>query len=469
MERQQITPIARPFPLVLLFEPMIAHRPNVLASSSLPTIVLNFNKFLQSKSVQLVVASFFLSNLFPSSLDAQEWPHWRGPNRNDKSSETGLLTEWPKDGPTQTWLYKDAGRGFAGFSVVGDRLFTLGQRDDKQYAICLDASTGKETWRTEISGSYTEQFGDGPRSTPAVDGKHVYVMCANGTLACLEFETGKSVWQIKMQDFGGTIPQWGYAESPMVDGDLVVCTPGGEQGAMLAVNKLTGEKVWQTKPVTVQVDNETSPPAKAHYSSILPITWNDKRQYVQLTVFAVIGVDAADGTILWQEYWPGRIAVIPSPIFDDGQIYVTSGYAIGSKLIQLEPDHKVKELWFTKAMMNHHGSVILHEDHFYGSSERGFVCQKRSDGKIAWANRKIRKGAVLYAEGLFYHVQEDDGRVRLFSATPTGPESKGSFVLSPQSEQRRGGKVWVHPVISNGRLFLRDQEYIYCYDIKQAK
>jgi outer membrane protein assembly factor BamB len=236
---------------------------------------------------------------------------------------------------------------------------------------------------------------------------------------------------------------------------------------MLAVNKLTGEKVWQSEAVTVELDGESSPPAQAHYSSILPITWNEKRQFVQLTVFAIIGVDARDGKLLWKEYWPGRIAVIPSPIFDAGQIYVTSGYAIGSKLIQLETDQKVKELWFTKAMMNHHGGVVLVDDHFYGSSERGFVCQKRSDGKLAWVERRIGKGAVLHAEGLFYHVQESDGKVRLFSANQIdGPESKGSFVLEPQSNLRKQGKIWVHPVISNGKLFLRDQQYIYCFDIK---
>jgi outer membrane protein assembly factor BamB len=420
------------------------------------------------KATRLVLTSLLVC-FYAAGVQAQEWPHWRGPERNDRSSENGLMKEWPKDGPPLKWLYKDAGRGFAGFSIVADRLFSMGQHEDKQYAFCLDASTGKEIWRTELSEAFKEQFGDGPRSTPTVDGKFVYCMTAVGTLACLELETGQRIWQIKMQDFGGAIPQWGYAESPLVDGDLVVCTPGGAQGAMLAVNKVTGEKVWQSAPVTTQVDNETSPPAKAHYSSILPITWNDKRQFVQLTVLAIIGVDAEDGTILWQEYWPGRIAVIPSPIFDKGQIFVTSGYGIGSKLIQLEAEHQVKELWFTRTMMNHHGGVVLLDDHFYGSSERGFVCQKRSDGKIAWANRKIRKGALVYADGHFYHVQEDDGRVRLFTANATQPESKGSFVLAPQSKSRKGGKVWVHPVIANGRLFLRDQEFIYCYDIKQPK
>jgi outer membrane protein assembly factor BamB len=420
---------------------------------------------IQPRFLGLLVWLFMGNSL--GALPAQDWPHWRGPNRDDKSSETGLLQTWPEGGPKRIWLNEHAGKGYAGLAVVDDRLYTMGLEDDSEFAICLNASTGEEIWRQNLGNAFREGHGDGPRSTPSIDDEHLYVMAAMGTLACLKVENGEIVWQTRMQDYGGKLPTWGFAESPLVDGDLVVCTPGGQTGTLLALNKLTGEKVWQSAAVVTEVDGSVTPPADAHYSSILPITWNGQRQYVQLTVLAVIGVDAKDGTVLWKSEWPGRIAVIPSPIFDSGQVYVSSGYGIGSKLIELKDDHTVAELWFTKTIMNHHGGVILVDDHFYGSSDRGgFVCQDREEGKMKWGNRKIGKGAVIYADGLFYHVQENDGKVFLFSASPEGSSLKGSFVLEPQSAERKKGKVWVHPIIANGRLYLRDQNYIYCFDIK---
>lgn len=418
-------------------------------------------------STRILPALLFLSSWAPfSATSAQDWPQWRGPDRNDISPETGLLKTWPEGGPTRLWLNQNAGKGYAGLAIANGRLYTLGLEDKTEFVLCLDAMTGEEVWRKALGGSFSDSFGDGPRSTPSIDGNRAYVMSSIGILACLSLDRGEIDWQVQMKDFGGSIPQWGYAESPLVDGDLVICTPGGTKGTILALNKQTGETVWQSKPIQVTVDELTSPPAKAHYASILPITWNGKRQYVQLTEVAVVGIDAVDGTILWQSEWPGRIAVIPSPIFDKGQVYVTSGYGIGSKLIDLKPDHQVSEVWFTKTMMNHHGSVVLVNDHFYGSSERGFVCQDRATGKAKWVNRKIGKGALIYADGLFYHVQEDNGKVLLFSANEQGSSLKGSFVLDPQSEDRKQGKVWVHPIIANGRLYLRDQEYIYSFDVK---
>jgi outer membrane protein assembly factor BamB len=431
-----------------------------LVTATLKKIMLKF------RGLALCVISFSL--FFGLSIDsrAQDWPHWRGPNRNDISPETGLLATWPEGGPTRIWLNQNAGKGYAGLAVVNGRLYTMGLAEKSEFALCLDALTGEEIWRRPLGASFTDSYGDGPRSTPSIDGNRAYLMTSIGALACLNLDDGEVLWQIKMRDFGGTIPQWGYAESPLVDGDFVVSTPGGPQGTMLALNKMTGEKVWQTEPVTVTLDETTSPPAKAHYSSILPITWNEERQFVQLTELAVIGVGAKDGKILWKSEWPGRIAVIPSPIFDRDQVYVTSGYGIGSKLIQLQPDNSVSELWFTRAMMNHHGSVVLLNDCFYGSSERGFVCQDRETGKAKWGVRSIGKGALIHADGLFYHVQEDDGKVLLFAVNDQGVSLKGSFVLKPQSEDRKRGKVWVHPIIANGRLYLRDQQYIYCFDIR---
>ena len=159
--------------------------------------------------------------------------------------------------------------------------------------------------------------------------------------------------------------------------------------------------------------------------------------------------------------------MIPSPIFDGGEVYATSGYGVGSKLVKIEDDNTLTDLWYSKDMQNHHGGVIKIGDYFYGSSAQAFVCQNRIDGKMMWSDRKIKKGALTYADGLFYHVQEDDGKVLLISADEHSHQIQGSFVLSPQTKLRKpAGKIWVHPVIARGKLYLRDQEMIYCYDVK---
>ncbi len=397
-----------------------------------------------------------------SLLSADDWPFWRGPDRNDKSNETGLLSEWPEGGPEVEWINKESGLGYAGFSVVGSDLFTLGLEDDSEFALCLDANTGKEKWRTPLAGRYQNAWGDGPRSTPTVDGDHVYFMTGQGTLACLNRADGKEVWSIEMKDFGGEVPQWGYAESPLVDGDHVICTPGGNQTTMVAVDKQSGTTVWKTEAIAIG----DSGPRKAHYSSILPAEIHGKKQYVQLLERGVVGIDPENGNVLWKHPFPGRTAVIPSPLVFDNQVYVTAGYGAGSKLLKISPENEVTEVWFTKGMENHHGSVVKIGDHIYGYSSRTFNCQSIEDGERVWAERRIEKGALAYADGLVYYVQKGDGRVMLLDVSPESAKVKGSFTLDPQTKRRSNrGAIWVHPVIANGKLYLRDQEIIICYDI----
>ncbi|MEM9942376.1 MAG: PQQ-binding-like beta-propeller repeat protein [Planctomycetota bacterium] len=400
-----------------------------------------------------------------------DWPHWRGPERNDISNETGLLKKWPESGPDKVWTFKNAGLGYAGIAVVGDQLFTMGTEEDKEFALCLSATDGKELWRTQIAqggsrGRATPGWGDGSRSTPSVDEDRVYFLSANGTLACLKTADGSEVWDASMEDYGGSIPSWGFAESPLVDDGKVICTPGGDQGTILALDKMTGKMVWQSEPVRKDMDGTLSSPAKAHYSSLLPIELNGKKQYVQLLTLAVVGLDAETGSLLWQSDWPGRTAVIPSPIFFDGKVYVTSGYGVGSKLIDISSGN-ADDQWMSKAMVNHHGGVIKVGNYCYGSSDRkGWVCQDLSDGKMVWNDKKISKGSVTYADGMFIHVEENDGEVLLIDANESSHEIVSRFVMEPQTTRdRKKGKVWVHPVVASGKLFVRDQDVILCYDI----
>ncbi len=403
---------------------------------------------------------FDLSVSNAATLD--DWPHWRGPQRDDISRESDLLEKWTSEGPKQLWVNQKCGLGYAGISIVGDSLFTMGVEDDQEFALCLNAETGKEIWRVNLGPRFNNQWGDGPRSTPSVDGEYVYCFTANGNLACLKSKDGSLVWEQKMSDFGGAVPYWGYAESPLVSDEQVVCTPSGpDSPAMIAFDKLTGKPIWRSDFQLGENENKA-------YSSIVPAELNGKKQYIQLTLNNLIGVSAADGKLLWKSEWPGRVAVIPSPILDENQVYVTSGYSVGSKLVEIEQGGSVKELWFNKVMKNHHGGAILVDDHVYGYSDQaGWICQNKADGKMVWNDKTIKKGAITYADGLFYHLQEGDGEVVLIKADTKGLEERGRFKLTPQSERRKAdGMIWMHPVISDGKLYLRDQEIICCYDIR---
>src|ERR1041384_1324554 len=385
-----------------------------------------------------------------TSVFAADWPQWRGPNRDDISTETGLLKQWPAAGPNLVWVFKDAGLGYSSYSIVGGKLYTQGLRGDMEFLICIDIKTGRQIWATGIGPVLKEQRGDGPRGTPTVDVDRVYSMSGQGYLICTDAATGKELWKVKMSDFGGKTPHWGYTESPLVDGKQVVCTPGGAQGTLLALDKMTGKKLWQT------ADWTDAP----QYSSPVLATISGARQYVQLTMQHVAGVDAASGKVLWQSDWPGKTAVIPTPIVKGNQVYIASGYAVGCKLVNIGPGNAPTDAWQNTVMVNHHGGVILFGDHLYGHSDKGgWTCQDWKTGDAVWADKTFGKGAVHVADGMLYCVEESSGNVVLAEASPKGWKEHGRFKLTPQSTQRSSqGKVWTHPVVSDGKLYLRDQE-----------
>jgi len=401
----------------------------------------------------------YLCVLTMSSM-AQDWPQWRGPNRDDISQAKGLLKKWPDGGPKQLWINKNSGLGYSGFAIVKDRLYTMGlelegDRQAKCFVLCLDANDGKEIWRTPVDTRYTNGWGDGPRCTPTVDGEQIFVLTAKGKLVCLSVKDGKQVWSRTMSEFGGEVPRWGYSESVLVDGDKVLCTPGGKKGAVVAVNRKDGRSIWQS---TDFIEN-------AHYSSIIKVTSGMQDQYVQLTPQKLVGL-SMDGKTLWTSKWRGRIAVIPTPIFEDGHVYVTSGYEAGSKLVSIK-DNEAVDKWDNRIMKNHHGGVILVGDHLYGYSDRrGWTCQAWENGDAIWDDKTLGKGAIGYAEGHLYCQDEKTGKVMLVPATPNGWNVVGELEVSPLSENRKpSGRIWVHPTIANGKMYLRDQEMIYCYDI----
>jgi outer membrane protein assembly factor BamB len=335
----------------------------------------------------------------------------------------------------------------------------MGTRGDDAYLFCLDTRNGSELWATRIVAKYDNDWGDGPRSTPTVDGDRVYGLTGGGTLICCRLDSGQELWRTTMQDLGGKTPTWGYSESVLVDGDLVLCTPGGSAGAVAALDKLTGKLVWQSSELS----------DGAHYSSIIKFTPHGNPQYVQLLEKRLVGLAAEDGRKLWEVPWNGRVAVIPTPLAHENLVYATAGYGAGCVLVEIDSHNDASEVYRNNLMKNHHGGVVRLGDHVYGHSDGvGWLCQDFRTGEQVWRERSdFGKGAIGYADGMLYCLEEDTGTVVLIEASAEGWNETGRFTLEPQSDQRsQRGKIWVHPVIVGGTLYLRDQELLYAFDVR---
>jgi outer membrane protein assembly factor BamB len=399
--------------------------------------------------------------LSEAASESADWPEWRGAGRTDRSPDTGLLKSWPVGGPKLNWVFKDAGLGYAGYAVVGDRLYTMGLRGDQELLLAVDTRNGSEVWHAAAGPKYPNGWGDGPRMTPTVHDGLVYALGGQGLLICANAKDGKIVWQKSLvADLGGKLQSWGYTESPLIVGNRVIVTPGGPKGTLAALDRKTGSLLWQGSELTDEVQ----------YASPILITHSGKQQIVQLVTKHFFGTDPETGKVLWQSDFPGRVAVIPTPIYHDGIVYVTAGYGIGCKAVKLAADGNSAETLYenNKVMKNHHGGVVLVDGHLYGHSDgSGWVCQELATGKEVWVHRGFGKGATHYADGMLYCVDEKSGEVVLAEVSPKAWSEKGRFRLDPLSTQRnRRGGIWPHPVVVGGKLYLRDQEFLFCFDVK---
>ncbi len=399
--------------------------------------------------------------IMPTTLGAVEgpWPQWRGPNRDDISPETDLLQSWPEKGPEKIWAFKECGIGYAGPAIAGDRLYILGSRNNQETLLCLSASNGKEIWASPVGPEYENDWGNGPRATPTVEGEFVYAIGAHGDLICFRVKDGSQVWSKSMLDLGGEVPNWGYSESPLIHGEKLLYTPGGEQGAIVALDKTSGDLIWQSEQLT----------DTAHYSSIVVQQRGGKTMGVQLLQSQLVGFDVDNGGVLWTVPWPGRVAVVPTPVFWQDCVYVTAGYGCGCMLVRVDDKLQAEVVYDNKLISNQHGGVILREDHIFGYADsKGWTCQDIATGKKVWLERdELDKGAITYADNRFYCIGEDTGDVALIAASTEGWQQHGRFTLAPQSELRKPrGRVWTHPVVADGRMYLRDQELLYCYNVQ---
>ncbi len=409
--------------------------------------------------LRLTIGCACALTLISTLCQADDWPQWRGPNRDGLSPETGLLQQWPQGGPKLVWKATGLGEGFSTVSVVGDRIFTTGEKGGVSYVHSLNRADGKLLWSTPLGKAGAPGWGGftGPRGTPTVDGDLLYVMGQFGELACLKTADGAKVWDKHMsKDFGGERPEWGYSESVLIDGDQAVCTPGGSKGAIVALDKRTGRVLWQTKDFT----------DPAHYSSLVCAEIAGARQYVQLTADSVAGV-APDGQVLWRIERKGKTAVIPTPIVKGNKVYVTSGYGAGSNLFEVERAGgklQARQVYAERSIASHHGGAVLVGNHVYGYCDsRGWVCQELATGRLTWTEkRQVGKGSVVYADGRLYLRAEDDGIVALIEATPDGYKETGRFVQPGFGKP----KTWPHPVVAGKKLYLRDQDQLLCYDVQ---
>jgi outer membrane protein assembly factor BamB len=405
------------------------------------------------------VASLLLAFSLAQAQDRHEWPQWRGADRDGLSKEKGLLKEWPASGPNLLWKTTDLGTGFSGLSVVKGTIFTMGDIDGACQLMAFAEGTGKKLWSTKLGETGGGGGYPGPRCTPAVAGGQVYAIGQFGNLVCVDAATGKEVWRKDLvKDYGGQLPHWGYAESPLVDDGKLYCTPGGNEGAIVALNAKTGATLWRT------ADFKDSP----HYSSMILETVFGQKQVIQFTSASVVGVAVADGKVLWRASREGRTAIVPTPVYADNQVFVTSGYGVGCNAFKISKDgkgFKAEQVYANKDMVNHHGGVILLDGYVYGFSDgsKSWTCMDFMTGQVAWVNKGVDKGAIAYADGHFYiRSQSGKGTVALIEANPKAYTEKGRFDQVDRSDKNS----WPHPVIVNGKLYIRDQGVLLCYDVK---
>jgi outer membrane protein assembly factor BamB len=382
-----------------------------------------------------------------------DWPQWRGPRRDGIAAEKGLLKQWPTGGPPVAWTATGAGDGYSSFAVANGRLFTLGARGDIEYAIAFDAASGKQLWSVAHGRRFDNDRGDGPRATPTVDGDRLYAYGASGDLAAMDAATGKVFWKVNLlQTLGGSNINWGLSESPLVLEDRVLVNPGAPGASIVALRKSDGSVLWKSES------------DEAGYSSAVLHEIGGIRQAIFFTGERALGVDVGSGRLLWSyDQVANRTANIATPIVRRNRVFLSSDYGTGAALLELtaaDGGITAREVYFTRDMRNHHASSVLVGEHLYGFSSAILTAMNFNTGEVAWRDRSVGKGSVIYADERLYLFSEG-GVVGLAEANPSAYREHGRFQLKTGNLP-----TWSHPVVADGKLFLRDQDRIYAYDVR---
>jgi outer membrane protein assembly factor BamB len=408
------------------------------------------NKTVRCLSGALVASLLLSLPAAVSNRAPDDWPQWRGPNRDGVSTEKGLLKDWPQGGPPLAWQAKGAGEGYSSFAVSQGRLYTLGARGEAEYVIAFDAASGKRLWERQHGRRFNNDRGDGPRATPTVEGDRVYAFGASGDLSVLNAATGEPYWSLNLlKQFNGSNIQWGLSESPLVLSDRILVNAGG---TIVALRKTDGSPIWRTRS------------DDAGYSSAVAQKVGSINQAIFFTSARAMGVDVETGRQLWSYgQVANNVANIATPIVRGNYVFLSSDYGTGSALLELTASGnsiRAREGYFTRQMKNHHATSILVGDHLYGFDSSILTALKFDTGEVAWQNRSVGKGSLVFADERLYLFSEN-GVVGLAEASPAGYREHGRFEI-------RTGRLptWSHPVVSGGKLFLRDQDTLYAYDVR---
>ncbi|MGL6194541.1 MAG: PQQ-binding-like beta-propeller repeat protein [Thermoguttaceae bacterium] len=412
-------------------------------------------------SLSVFVVNFFAGDFLSHSLQAAEketWTQFRGTKHNSHCDETDLLQTWQPDGPKLLWKVDTLGNGYSSFSFYGDKLFSMGEKNGKTYIYALDRTSGKGLWSTPV-GNAGGNF-EGPRCTPATDGKLVFGISQFANLVCVDAESGKIIWEINVADkLGGKVmSDWNFSMSPLLEGDKLVLPIGGDAGTVVAFDKTTGKILWRTSEIT----------DSAAYTSLVPTEIEGVKQYMLLTDKGIYGINPENGSMLWSAPCEGRVAVCSDPVQKDGVVFTSCAYGVGSrayKVTKAGNKFTAEEIYAQKGWENHHGGIVLVGDaiYFFGNNKR-LYCVDLATGNVNWQKSFREKGSLLYADGrLVAREEAAKGTIVLLEANPKEYVENGRF----EQPDRTDKNSWTYPVIHDGKMYIRDQNVLLCYDVKK--
>jgi outer membrane protein assembly factor BamB len=382
---------------------------------------------------------------------AADWPCWQGPNHDGKSPDKGLLKEWPKDGPKLVWQASGIGSGYSSVSVAGDKIYTAGDVGDKYIVSAFDMA-GKPAFTIDVDKKWNGDH-PGARSSPTIDEGKLYITSPGGVVGCYDAAKGTKIWTHTMEEFGGKVPHWGYAESVLIQGKMAIFTPGGKN-CIVAVDKTTGAKIWASKGFD----------GGAQYGSCTPFTFEGTSCLAAGTGGGLVCVDATDGTVLWSnDFSKGNMANCPSPMYSDGYVVWANGYGKGAicmKLSKAGGKVTAEKAWDLREFDCHHGGYVIEGGYVYGNAGDGFICVDLKTGQKKWKEKSVGKGSLCLADGMLYLFGENGGQAALAVCSPDSLQEKGKVTVKGE------GPSWAHPVVVGGRLYLRYDNNLYCYDVK---
>jgi outer membrane protein assembly factor BamB len=384
-----------------------------------------------------------------------DWPQWHGPDRTNLSPETGLLKEWPSGAPKLLWSVQGIGRGYGTVAIRGDRIYVQGGAGGNSTLFALDRATGRQVWHASIGRTLDQDRGPGPRSTPTVEGDRLYVLTEDGDLACVNDKDSYVLWKRNIvRDLGGQNPNWHLSESPLIDGQKLIVTPGGRRGSIMALDKTSGKELWRSEELT----------DRPGYASCIAADIHGIRTIMNLTGDAGVGVRADNGKLLWRYEKPANnVANCTTPVYSHNKVFYTSAYGTGCGLLNLTSQNgtiKADEAYFSRDMQNHHGGVVLVNGKLYGFSNAILTCMDFDTGQVHWRNRSVGKGSLTYADGMLYLLGEAQV-MGLAEASPEAYRETGRFSI-----EDRGLPSWAHPVVCGGKLYIRNQDSLSCYNIR---